>query len=224
MAVPNIIQLRQLLAGKFPGLRTRADELAVRSRSCWATGLPPLDYRLGGGFAKAALTEVVAPRAGSGAASFAAHLLGHAAANGQFAALVDGSDSFDPGSIHPDALARLLWIRCRSADDALKATDILLRDGNLPVVIVDLAAVAEAQLRKIPAPAWYRFQRIIEERGVTGIFFTPRGMIAPAETRVTIEAHFDLAALDADREDLNLHFAVHESRRSAGHELLRQTA
>src|ERR1041385_8613877 len=118
MSSPNVIQLRQLLREKFPGLRTRADELSTKPRDAWMTGIEKLDARLGGGFPRSAISEVIAPRRGCGSALLMLQLLRRAAAQNQFVALVDGLDSFDATAVEQPTLDRLLWIRCRNADEA----------------------------------------------------------------------------------------------------------
>jgi hypothetical protein len=200
----NVIQLRQLLREKFPGLRTRADELPAKLRASWASGITKLDERLGGGFPKSAISEVIAPRRGSGSALMLLQLLRRAAEMNQFAALVDGQDSFDAATVEPATLSHLLWIRGQSADEAIKATDLVLRDGNLPVVLLDLALNPDAQLRKIPASTWYRFQRIVEESAATFIVLTPRAMVSPAQVRVTLQSRFTLDHVEADQLKLTL--------------------
>lgn len=224
--MPTLIQLRQLLREKFPGLRTRADELPPRTRPVWPTGVPSLDERLGHGFPKGALSEIVSPRRTCGTALLIAHLLEHAAVSQQFTALVDGQDSFDPGPLLPATLERLLWLRCHNAEEALKAADLVVRDGNLPLVLIDLALVPDAQLRKVPSPTWYRFQRIVEERNLTVLVFTPRAMVSPAVMRVDIETRFTLDALNEDPADLlhDLEIEVNESRRHFGEDVLERTA
>jgi len=223
MAIANIIQLRQLLAEKFPGLRTRAEEIPVVAKPCWATGMPALDERLGGGLAKQALTEVICPHRSSGGASLVAQLVRRAAALDQLVALIDGHDSFDPAPLPPAALARLLWLRCHSAEEALKAADLLARDGNLPIVLLDLALNPEAQLRKIPAPTWYRLQRLIEEREITFVVFTPRAMIAPAETRITLHARFSMHDFERETTAVVRDIEIEVAERHA-EEALRRTA
>jgi hypothetical protein len=225
MLPANLIQLRQLLRDKFPGLATRADELPAKTGEGWPTGLPQLDARLGGGLTKSAITEVIT-RSGCGGALLLGHLLRQAAATKQFVALVDGHDSFDAAAVEPSALSGLLWIRCGHADEAIKATDLVLRDGNLPVVLLDLALNPESELRKIPAPAWYRFQRIVEESTAVLVVFTPRAMISPAQTRVTLRSRFDLGALERTREELvgELEFQVTDARRIVTGEPLRKSA
>ena len=214
----SVIQLRQLLREKFPGLVTRAAELPVPRRDGWPTGLPRLDERLGGGFPRSAISEVIAPQAGCGSALLLAQLLRRAAALRQFAAVIDGRDSFDAAALEASTLSRLLWIRCHSAEEAVKAGDLVLRDGNLPVVLLDLALNPMAELRKIPAPTWYRFQRIVEQGTATFIVFTPRALIAPAEVRVTLRSRFHLQAVEADQVKLALELDFEISEAQHAHE------
>jgi hypothetical protein len=220
----NVIQLRRLLREKFPGLRTHADELPIKTRDGWASGIAKLDERLGGGFPKNAVSEIIAPRRGCGSALLIAQLLRRAAEMNQFVALVDGRNSFDAVALEQSTLSHLLWISCHNADDAVKATDLVLRDGNLPVVLLDLALNPAAELRKIPAPTWYRFQRIVEQSTTTFIAFTPVAMISPAEVRVTLRSRFGLQHIEADQVKLTqmLDFDVRQAGPSE--ELLRRSA
>src|ERR1043166_1801112 len=220
----NVIQVRQLLREKFPALRTRADELPVKRRDGWASGIEKLDARLGGGFSRSAISEVIAPQRGGGSALLILQLLRRAAAQKQFVALVDGLDSFDAAAVEQPTLDRLLWIRCRNADEAVKATDLVLRDGNLPVVLLDLAISPDVQLRKIPAPTWYRFQRIVEESTTTFIVLTPRAMISPAEVRVTLRSRFNLDAIEADQVKLTMKLDFDMTDVRETEEPLRKTA
>jgi hypothetical protein len=222
----NIVQLRQLLREKFPGLRTRADELPVKKRDGWATGITQLDQRLGGGFPKSAINEVIAPHRGSGSALLMLQVLRAATERNEFVAILDGRDSLDAASIEQRTLNHLLWIRCHTADEAIKATDLVLRDGNVQVVILDLAFNPGAQLQKIPSPTWYRFQRIVEESAATLLVFTPRAMISSAEVRVTLRSRFGLSAIEADQVKLTmeLDFEVTEISEAAAEAPLRRSA
>ncbi len=214
MPPTNLIQLRQLLADKFPGLGTRADELAIPPADGWKTGLPEVDAA--GGIPNPAITELVA-RHGTGGASLLASWVRRATAEGRFVALVDGLDSFDAAVEPPGVLSRLLWLRCRSADEAMKAADLVLRDGNISFVLLDLALMPAVQVRRIPSPAWHRFQRIIEERGVMLIVATPEPTVGPARLRLTLRARLELGALERDADDLarDLDIVVEDSRRVA---------
>jgi hypothetical protein len=224
MAALNIVELREMLREKFPGLRTRADELPAYHRDGWATGITKLDARLDGGFPKSAISEVVAPRRGCGSALLMLQLIRRAAAQNQFVALVDGIDSFDAAAVEQSTLDHVLWIRCRTADEAIKATDLVLRDGNLPIVLLDLAISPDAQLRKIPSPTWYRFQRIVEESAAAFIVLTPRAMISPAEVRVTLRSRFGLSAIEADMAKLTMELDFDVANAREAREPLRKTA
>ncbi len=215
MPAANVIQLRQLLADKFPGLRTHAEQWPPRARNCWATGLPEMDEPLRGGLPRGALSEVVAEPHGCGGALLLAALLRRASLENQLAALVDGSDSFDVTPFEETILSRLLWVRCRAAAEALKATDLLLRDGNLPLIVLDLALNPAAQLRRIPLTTWYRLQRMVEQTSTACVVFTPHAMISPAQTRIALRSRFSLDALEREPAELlrGLQPEISEGRR-----------
>jgi hypothetical protein len=215
MPAPNIIQLRQLLAERFPGLRTRAEELTALPRLVWSSGLPQLDGPLRGGLPRGVLTEVVAERRGAGSALLMAALIQRAMEENKLVAVVDGQDSLDVTQIRGD-LSRLLWVRCRAAAEAMKAADLLLRDANVPLVLLDLACNPAAQLRKIPATTWYRFQRIVEMASTVCVVLAPRPMVSPAQARIVLNSRFSLDALERDAGDLlgELRMEVSEARRA----------
>src|SRR5439155_27191979 len=96
----NIIQLRELLAKRFPGLKTRAEERLNRG-NLWATGLPQLDEVLQGGLARGGLTEIVAGQLGAGSTLLMCSILRQAVQEGQLSAFVDGSDSLDITQFEP---------------------------------------------------------------------------------------------------------------------------
>jgi hypothetical protein len=198
----NIIRLRALLKKKFPGLRTNPEEFFPDTRTFWPTGLPQIDHLLQGGFAKGALTEVVSERRAAGSALLACSLLRQAAQTGQIVAFVDGADSLEVTQLEETVLSRLLWVRCRSAAEALKAADLLLRDGNAPLVLLDIAINPEKQLRAIPATTWYRLQRLIEETSTVSVVFTPRAMVSPAHDRIFLQGRFSLSCLEQDHDEL----------------------
>jgi hypothetical protein len=226
MPAANIIELRQLLAERFPGLRTRADELSATKHAFWPTSIPQLDEPLHGGLPKGALAEVVAEQHGSGSALMMSALIHHALGENKFTAVIDGQDSLDVTQLGED-LSRLLWVRCRSTAEALKAADLILRDGNLPLVVLDLVSNPAVQLRKIPATTWYRFQRLIEQTSAICVVLAPRPMVAPAQVRVTLRSRFSLHALEREPQELlgELKVEVSPARRfGEGRELESQSA
>jgi hypothetical protein len=200
-ASSTIIDLRNVLAARFPQARP-----APAARA--ATGLAALDNACGGGLPKSAITELTTPQPSGGAASLIHLLLANAQRERSFVALVDGRDSFDPGSAGAARLRHLLWVRCTKTLDAVKAADLLLRDGNFPIVIVDLVLNAAAELRKIPQTSWYRLQRLVEAIPTACLILTRRSMISSAQLKLVLENRWTLADLQRDDHGAQLRFHV----------------
>jgi hypothetical protein len=177
----KIIDLRKLLAERFP----QTPVVAAAARLI--TGLPFLDQVIGGGLPKGTITELISPRVSAGSASFIRALLQSAARNHYFVALIDGRDSFDPGALAQSSLRHLLWVRCTKAFEAIKATDLLLRDGNFPLAIVDLVFNPGEELRKIPQTSWYRLQRLVEPAPTACLILTRHGIVSSAQLKIILE-------------------------------------
>jgi len=81
------------------------------------TGIAALDARLGGGFARGQLSEVVGPRS-SGRTAVVLSTLAGTASRGELVAFIDTFDTLDPPSARACGvdLTRLLWVRGRSVD------------------------------------------------------------------------------------------------------------
>jgi hypothetical protein len=202
MMPANVIQLRQLLSEKFPEARMRLDGPRDAEANRWPTGLPQIDKPLRGGLPKGAIVEFTGANKCSGSATLVREILSNAARRNDIVALIDGNDSLDPARIEQRVLSRLLWVRCRTAEEALKASDLVLRDNNLPLVLIDLKLNPEKQLRKIPATVWYRFQRLVEETFAVCMVFTPYPIVSRVQTRIAFNSAFSLKALEKDTGEL----------------------
>ncbi|MGH7936278.1 MAG: hypothetical protein ACREF8_04645, partial [Chthoniobacterales bacterium] len=166
---------------------------------------------------KGAITELSSPRPNAGSATLFAALLHRACCDRSFVALIDGRDSFDPGSLEDSVLRHLLWIRCRQAKDAMQAADLLLRDGNFPLVVLDLVLNPFAELRRIPSSAWYRLQRLVEPAPTAFLVLTPQTMISSAQWKLMLENRWTLPQVDEEATDLLGQIQI-RSRRSRGKE------
>ena len=215
----KIIELRELIARHGP-------LVPVRRRARLPTGIEPLDRALDGGLWKGGLVEIVAPRRSSGSASLLRGLLQHTSGENQWSALIDGADSFDPQLAGAQILSRLLWIRCHIAAEAMQSADLLLRDGNLPLLCLDLCQNPPSQLRKIASTTWYRLQRMIEPTSVALLTLSPSPLIPCADVR--LELHNILSLEDLDHQpSATLSKAKLETRRQRQgeeEELLRRSA
>ena len=190
----NLVELRQLLAERFPQARIGLPALAG-SLPAIATGVPGLDSILDGGLPRGELTELVGAGGGSGSCLVLHALLRRAAMEGHPVALVDGADSFDVTAVAPEVLAHLLWVRCARTDDALKAADLLLRDPNFSLVVIDLKLNSPEQLRKINTSVWHRFARLLEQNETTVLVITPKPLISGVSCRVQCENRLGIDAL-----------------------------
>jgi hypothetical protein len=188
-ASAKIIDLRKLLAERFP-------HPAVPRATGLFTGLPFLDQPAGGGLPRSALTELISPRISGGSASLIQALIRGAYRDNYFLALIDGRDSFDPCGLDNDSLRCLLWIRCRKASEAIQAADLLLRDGNFPLVMVDLVLNSPEELRKIPQTNWYRLQRLVELIPTACLVLTRYEMVGSAQLKLVLENSWNLKTLE----------------------------
>jgi len=189
-----------MLSEKFPGVRMLPS--GPQAADGALTGIAAIDAAPHGGLPRGALTELVCGRGASGSATLMRHLILRAAGENEIVAVIDGGDSLDVTSLGAGILQRLLWIRCRSASEALKATDLALRDGNLPLVLLDLKLNPEKELQKIPATTWYRFQRLVQETTTVCVALTPRPMLFPAVMRIDLHSQFSIDAVDCDAGEL----------------------
>jgi hypothetical protein len=203
-ASAEIVDLRKLLAERFP-------HPAVTTATRLFTGLPFLDQPTSGGLPQGALTELISPQTNAGSASLIQALIHGAYRNNYFVALIDGRDSFDPCSSDNDFLRCLLWIRCSKASEAIKAADLLLRDGNFPLVIVDLVLNSPDELRKIPQTNWYRLQRLVELVPTACVVLTRYEMVGSAQLTLVLENSWNLETLEKQDAISQLRIVVKRS-------------
>src|SRR5438105_9913284 len=200
-ATQRIIDLRKLLTERFQQPPTLTGG---------QINVPLLEQTLEGGLRKGAITEIISPNPSAGSALLIHSLLQIAQRDRFFLALIDGRDSFDV--YDAGSLQHLLWVRCEKASTAVKAADFLLRDGNFPLVILDLVLNPGDELRRIPATSWYRLQRLVEPAPTAFVVMSRHNMVASARTRIVLENHWSLSDLSHDNPDTRLHFKVRRAK------------
>ena len=210
----KILNLRNLLAERFP-------QVPAAPQARLATGIAAFDEATGGGLPKGAITELTSPQVSAGSALLIYALLQTAHEERRFLALIDGRDSFDPQPLGNARLRHLLWVRCRKALDAVKAADLLLRDGNFPLVILDLVLNPAEELRKIPQTSWYRLQRLVESVPTAFLVLTRRSMISSAQLKLELMNSWTLDDLQRDDCLVRLKFQVQRIQR--GREQIAET-
>jgi hypothetical protein len=200
----KLVDLRKLLAERFP-------QRTAPAASILTSGLASLDDATGGGLPKSAITELISPQMSAGSASLIHALLQSAQRAQYFVALIDGRDSFDPCSLDNSSLRHLLWVRCGKTLEAIKAADLLLRDGNFPLVIVDLVLNAPEELRKIPQTSWYRLQRLAESVPTACLVLSRHSMVSSAQLKIVLENSWALKDLEQENAISRLRFRVQRS-------------
>ena len=170
------------------------------------TGITPLDARLGGGFPRGQLSELVGPRS-SGRTSVLLRLLAAATGRGELVALVDALDMLDVESAHAAGvvLDRLLWVRghvvanpglCRdlnrrAIEQAVRAFAMVLQAGNFGVVVFDVAEAPADAIRGLPFTTWLRLQRLMEGSQTAGVLVGTQSM---ARSRSGLTLKFQVPA------------------------------
>jgi recombination protein RecA len=159
--------------------------------ACGPTGVPVLDARLGGGFPRGQLSEIVGARS-SGCCSLLVSMMAAATARGELVALVDALDMLDVESAAGAGveLERLLWIRghvvsnpglCRdmnqrALEQAIRALGLVLQAGNFGLVAFDAGEAPAGALKRLPFTTWLRLQRMIEGTQTVCVLVGPEPM------------------------------------------------
>jgi hypothetical protein len=188
----RVVELRRLLAEKFPV----AEQKHV---GFLRTGIASVDS-VEGGLRLGAMTEISGTPAGT--SLLLAAMLSMLAKEKRLGALVDCGSNFDPGSFQAIGLKRILWVRCGLPALAVKAADLLLRDGNLSLLVVDLQGAAARETQRIPASTWHRFQRVVEQGNMALAVLTPRPLVESTSVRISVEWRWNFEALADRRTEL----------------------
>jgi hypothetical protein len=204
--------LRAVLAEKFPQPPVRTGDAFSVTVGASSNRVAQVPLRRG------AITEA-SGSSGSGALFLEAMLNATATARTMMA-LVDGASGFDPAA-EDSRLKRLLWVLCKDAQSAIKVADLLLRDGNLPLVVLDLQMNPPTELRRIPSSTWYRFQRIMEQSTAAFVVLTAKPMVNSAAERLWLHNRWSLRAMRQRRNELPLQ--VEQVHRGFGTSMDRQT-
>jgi hypothetical protein len=200
----GVVNLRRFLEERFP-------KSPVSTPGHFSSGVSRLDQAIGGGLPKSAITELITPQTSAGSASLLHGMIQSAQRHGYFLALIDGRDSFDPEPLGNESLRSLLWVRCRQALEAIRAADLLLRDGNFPLVLVDLVLNPLAELGRIPQTTWYRLQRLVEASPSACLVLIRQSMVASAQLKIVLENSWTLESLEDEEARSRLRFRIQRS-------------
>jgi len=196
VASDTVEDLKRLLRNKFPQAHSRPllndapPEITFRFSD-------PLSFPAGG------ISEIVPEGPEPILGLVLANLLGEPMATSEIPdfILVDG-DGFDPNSFSNEACSRLMWVRCGTAIELLKSADLLIRDGNIPFVMLDTCGFSAHELRALPSSAWWRLKQMTERHGSRLLVLSSFPLIPCATLRLSLSSRLTLADFDRLRGDL----------------------
>ncbi|WP_158792124.1 hypothetical protein [Granulicella sp. L60] len=163
------VQVESMLESRIPSALTPKIKPPLESMSC---GISDIDRFKA--FGRGTLVEICGAPS-TGRTTLLHGLLAQCTAGGEAAAVIDTSDTFDPVSASQSGvvLREVLWVRCgvprnqgralSRLDQALGAIDLLLQNGGLGLIALDLANVPIRDARQIPLSAWFKFRRAVED-------------------------------------------------------------
>ncbi len=187
-ASSTLFALRSLLQERFPEAVQRSASGEVPATSAGALTLT-----------KGRVTEVIASPGGYGADLLLQKVFQE---HPHSAALIDGGDGFDPCGMPGEVLERLLWVRCLKIQEAVRAGDLLLRDGNLSLIVLDVRFLPSHELLRLPSSIWYRLRMLAEKSGVAMLVMTPLRLIPCPVQRWVLPLSLGLKAMECDRVQL----------------------
>lgn len=193
--------LRDLLARRFP------DTTATAQGNRVATGLPAIDSSTGG-LPTGAITEIICSAPSGGGTLLLARLLEASRQQRLRVALVDGANTFDPQSFTQDALAHLVWVRCHTLFETMQVADLLARDANFGLLLIDVRGLPERELRREPSTSWYRLQRAAEQNGLPLVIETPFALVPSAMVRFVLDRSHPASAFECERPELTVQLAL----------------
>jgi hypothetical protein len=222
---PQLDELRALLKERFPKAHAagRSPHQALLSNTPVETTtvatMPPREGRVTAHEvlhpAPGTFTEVTSPLSGYGSILTLTGLLEQSLGRSHPTALVDGKDGFEPSTLSAALMPFLLWVRCKDLGEALRATDVLVQDGNLPIVVLDLQLIPESELRQTPGSIWQRLRMTTAQSHVSLVAFTPCQTISAAHIRFALQQRSSLDLLERSmHESLSEIKAYRITRRS----------
>jgi hypothetical protein len=186
-------ELRALMVERFPGgipdwQQSGAPVVPVAAPvgggRALRTGVASWDA-LTGGLRLGQITEICGGLGGAGV--LLDGLLARGAESGWLGGWVDVGGTLEVADWAQEALGRMVWVRCEGVLSAMKAVDLLLRDGNTSWVILDLQGVSRRSLGGISGSTWHRLHRLVEQRENALVVVTPEPRVEGVRVRIAVE-------------------------------------
>ena len=161
----SAVLIRNHVQAALPRLRLPLVIEPAPPKETLPTGIAAIDALTHGGVPRQSMTEI-AGEASSGRTTILMSLLARSTRKGEYCALIDTHDAFDPQTAFNAGadLTQLLWIRCGgNAEHALKSADRIVQAGGFGLVAFDLADTDLFTARRIALASWFRLRHGIEK-------------------------------------------------------------
>jgi len=191
----KVVALRRLLDERFPAAHPRESRLIP-------TGVSAVDQLLAGGLVTGTLTEFVSAVPSGGSQLSVGSLLLSTRLARQRVALVDAAGAFDLTGLDDDAVAHLVWVRCATLSEAWRAADLVARDPNYAVIVIDVRGFPERELLRTKDSVWVRLQRAAEHAETAIVVQTTTTLVPNAAMRLTFAQPLDGRTLTQPRHDV----------------------
>ncbi len=186
-----------MLREKFP--EAMPGSISPPPKECLKLGLPAIDEL---GVPAVGLSEISSsPEGSSGLSLIIASLLESQASPEVPLALVDYRSSCDVQGLGP-LCERLLWIRCKTPQEAIQCTDMLLHDGNLPIIMLDLLRLPAREHSRIRPSSWHRLRQLSERHGCSLLVLNDGHRLPSTNFHCQVQAKLNLESLHHPRHQL----------------------
>ena len=191
----KVVALRRLLDERFPAAPQRARQVVP-------TGVRQIDALLHGGLVTGLLTEFVSVVPSGGSQLALGSILISTRLARQRMALIDAADSFGLDGLDDDAVAHLVWVRCGSLAETWRAADLVVRDPNYSVVVIDVRGFPAREILRTRDAVWVRLQRAAEQADTAVAVQTCSAAVPNAAVRVIFAQALESQALTRPRVEV----------------------
>lgn len=191
----KVVALRRLLDERHPVARPKSARLIPY-------GVPVLDEILGGGLRTGVLTEFVSERASTGNQSALGSLLVTTRHKGQRVALVDAAGAFDIEGLNDEVIAHVVWVRCATLGECWRAADLVARDPNYAVTVIDVRGRPLREVARTRDSIWTRLQRAAEQAETAVLIQSDSAIVPNAAFRVVFSESLKPESLTLPRREL----------------------
>lgn len=147
-----------------------------------------------------ALWECVGAPAGGGAQTLLEALLLEARQAGKFTALIDVGSGFDVDGLSPGLETGLLWVRCGELRQALRALDIVLRDENFHLVVLDCLGMGAGTAQAAPLTQWHRLRLLAKKRAAPLWVLSEQAQVPSPDERFYLPTAWPFDVLETPRQ------------------------